>query len=288
MELENVPIRKDALKSFGIPVETISGIIGKIKLQIPVRQFRTSPWCIVIERVYGVFRPKDLSEWDDEKEKQDDYSYKQSILDSKEASWRLENGCSKESYYSLSYSSWLNYGTTLVTNILENLELKIIDVHLRYEDTLSTPLTPFSAGIRIHSISAQTCDESWVPGSKNKNINNVSFKLLELKDLCFYWDKLNENNMCSSFNSKDLLVNMNDRCKQESHIYIINPIIATAKFKRERCKKSIRSKNRPRVCCDVILPEVKVELNAVSNPCIHILQCNVILFECCCLFAGAI
>lgn len=265
VELENVPIRKDALRSFGIPVEAISGSIGKIKLQIPVRQFRTSPWSIVIERVYGVFGPKNLNEWDSEKEKQDEYDYKLNILNARETTWRLENDCNVESYYSLSYSSWLNYGATLVTNILENLELKIVDVHLRYEDSLSSPKSPFSAGIRIQSISVQTCDNSWLPGSKNNDFNNVSYKLLELKNLCLYWDQLYEINKCSTLSSKDLLANMGDLCKIESHRFVINPINATAKFKRERCRKAIRNKNRPRVCCDVELPEVVLEINKVSD-----------------------
>lgn len=251
------------MRSFGIPIEAVSGSIGKIKLQIPVRQFRTSPWCIVIERVYGVFRPKDLNEWDNEKEKQNEYDYKLNILDAKEAAWRVENDCNVESYYSLSYSSWLNYGATLATNILENLELKIIDVHLRYEDIVTTPDSPFTTGIRINSLSAQTCDDNWIPGSKN-NDKNISFKLLELKDLCLYWDTLSENNICCKLSSKDLLVKMNDLCETESQRFIINPINAVAKFKRERCKQAIRNKNRPRISCDVVLPQIIIVLNEVS------------------------
>ncbi|KAM7356415.1 vacuolar protein sorting 13D [Cochliomyia hominivorax] len=276
VELENVPIRKDALRSFGIPVEAVSGSIGKIKLQIPVRQFRTSPWCIVIERLYGVFRPKDLNEWDSEKEKQNEYEYKLNILDAKEASWRIENDCNVESYYSLSYSSWLNYGATLATNILENLELKIIDVHLRYEDSVTTPNSPFSAGIRIGSISVQTCDNNWIPGVKNNDKDNVSYKLLELKDLCVYWDQLLDSNTCSKLSSKDLLTNMNDFCNIENHRFIINPINATAKFKRERCKQAIKNKNRPRLSCDVVLPQVIIVLNEAQYmdivKCISFLQ----------------
>lgn len=262
--MENVPIRRDALRSFGIPVQALSGTIGKIKLQIPVRQFRSSPWCIVIERVYGVFGPKDLSEWDNEKEKQAEYEYKLSVLDAKEAGWRVENGCHVESYYSLSYSSWLNYGANLATNILENLELKINDVHLRYEDTITSPKSPFSAGIRIQSITAQSCDSKWIPGAKTDD-NHVSFKLLEIKDLCMYWDQLSDLNMCCKLSSKDLLLNMNGLCKMEQHKFLINPINATAKFKRERCKQAIRNKNRSRISCDVVLPQVEVVLNEVSH-----------------------
>lgn len=275
--MENVPIRKDALKSFGIPVQALSGSIGKIKLRIPVRQFRSSPWCITIERVYGVFGAKDLNEWDDEKECNEEYEYKVSVLDAKDANWRVENGCPIETYYSSSYSTWLNYGATLATNILENLELNINDVHLRYEDSLTIPGYPFTAGIRIKSLTAQSCDGSWIPGAKIINNQTISYKLLELRDLLVYWDRLHDNNMCTKLLSKDLLENMNDLCKPEDHSFFVSPINATAKFKRELCKHPIRTKDRPRISCDVFVQQVKIALSAVStviyqNCTMHILH----------------
>jgi vacuolar protein sorting-associated protein 13D len=62
VELENLPLKKDALSHFGVPIKAYSGSIGKIKLQIPVRQFRTAPWCINIEKVYIVCGPVNLEE----------------------------------------------------------------------------------------------------------------------------------------------------------------------------------------------------------------------------------
>uniref|UniRef100_A0A1I8Q4T0 UBA domain-containing protein n=3 Tax=Stomoxys calcitrans TaxID=35570 RepID=A0A1I8Q4T0_STOCA len=267
VELENVPIRRDALRSFGIPVEALAGSIGKIKLQIPVRQFRTSPWIIAIEKVYGVFGPKDLSSWDSEKEKDAEFAYKTSVLDAKEANWRVDNGRHSESYYSLSYSNWINYGASLATNIIENLELKIKDIHLRYEDTVNMHV----AGIRVSSISAQSCDAKWTPGAKNPDLHRVSYKLLELKDFYFYWDNLDTNNTCKELSSKDLLVKMNDICKIEDHKFLTNSINASVKFKRERCKQSLRSKHRPRISCEVSLDQVKLVLNDVQY--IEIMQC---------------
>ncbi|XP_073839094.1 vacuolar protein sorting 13D isoform X2 [Musca autumnalis] len=264
VELENVPIRRDALRSFGIPVEALSGSIGRIKLQIPVRQFRTSPWSIVIERVYGVFVPKDISEWDNEKEKDAEYAYKIRVLDAKEANWRVDHGCNTESYYSLSYSNWINYGTSLVTNILENLELKINDVHLRYEDSITIPHFHHAAGIRINSISAQSCDSNWLPGAKNPAIQKVLFKILELKDFQLYWDKLDITNACSGLSSKELLDKMNEACKFEQHNFLTNPINATLKFKRERCKQALRNKNRPRISCDVTVNQVNLSLSDIQ------------------------
>lgn len=62
VELENLPLRKDALRNLGLPLQAHKGIVGRIKLQIPVRQFRSAPWCITVEDVYIVIGPTNLDE----------------------------------------------------------------------------------------------------------------------------------------------------------------------------------------------------------------------------------
>lgn len=62
VELENLPLKKDALSHFGLPIRAYSGSIGKIKLQVPVRQFRSAPWCINIEKVYIICGPVNLED----------------------------------------------------------------------------------------------------------------------------------------------------------------------------------------------------------------------------------
>lgn len=47
-------------------------------------------------------------------------------LDLIEAEWRSENdpqGLPSSSLYSLTYSSWLTYGASLVTNIVQNIQV---------------------------------------------------------------------------------------------------------------------------------------------------------------------
>lgn len=60
--MENLPLRKDALRNLGLPLQALKGTVGRIKLQIPVRQFRTAPWCIIVEDVYVVIGPINLDE----------------------------------------------------------------------------------------------------------------------------------------------------------------------------------------------------------------------------------
>lgn len=67
-----------------------------------------------------------ILKWDEEREEQASHVYKLSLLNAIEASWRADYTNQEYSYYASSYSSWLNYGTSLVTNIVENLQVSSI------------------------------------------------------------------------------------------------------------------------------------------------------------------
>ncbi|EDW41305.1 GM25370 [Drosophila sechellia] len=265
VELENIPIRKDALRSFNLPVEVTAGSIRKIKLQIPVRQFRTSPWCISIEGLFCIICPKNLDNWDYEKEKLQDLEYKLAVLDTAEAGWRSEKGKQMESYYFSSYNNWLKYGTNMATNIIDNIELKISDVHFRFEDIVDTGKSKICTGIKIGSLTAQSCDCDWTNGSYKMNNNEMNYKLVELKELSVYWDLLHEDIKCQSYSNQEILEKMHSTCELRSHNFIIKPICATARWKRDKCQQVIRTKDKPRVSCELLVPEVVIDISKVQR-----------------------
>ena len=43
-------------------------------------------------------------------------------------------------------------------------QIKITDVHIRYEDEEACPGLPFAVGVTVESISAQTTNDQWVSG----------------------------------------------------------------------------------------------------------------------------
>jgi len=62
VELENLPLKRDALRHFGLPIQVRAGFIGKVKLQIPIAQIRSAPWVINIEQLCLVTGPVKLTE----------------------------------------------------------------------------------------------------------------------------------------------------------------------------------------------------------------------------------
>ena len=70
VELENVPLRKDALRFVEPAIEVKSGIVGHIKLTIPVSRLRSEPWTLLLEKVAIVLGPQKFSQYDEEADDQ--------------------------------------------------------------------------------------------------------------------------------------------------------------------------------------------------------------------------
>lgn len=50
----------------------------------------------------------------------------------------------------------------LVTNIIKNLEVKIANIHVRYEDKFTNPQKPFSVGVTLREISCLVCSHNHI------------------------------------------------------------------------------------------------------------------------------
>ncbi|CAK1552703.1 unnamed protein product [Leptosia nina] len=261
VELENLPLKKDALRHLGLPVEIKSGFIGKVQLQVPVTQIRSVPWLIAIEKLYVVVAPVNLDEWDSNVEALIAHERKVSILDALEAQWRAEHEANDAGYYAASYSSWLNFGTGLLANIVENLQLKINDVHIRYEDTLTYPGRSFACGFAAESLGAESCDANWQRGFTPLS-EPCSFKLLELNNLALYWDPMP---VPAAMMADCTLAELTDRmCSTWSaaHRFIVHPVGANARVRRERCEQPLRDRSRPRLACHLTLDAVLLRLSS--------------------------
>lgn len=49
----------------------------------------------------------------------------------------------------------------LVTKIVDNLQISINHIHVRYEDSMSDPGHPFSVGFTLSELSAASADATW-------------------------------------------------------------------------------------------------------------------------------
>jgi len=63
LELENVPLKKNIFRSWGLPIEVRSGVVGRIKIEFNLLKYlRNEPVVITIEDIYLVAGALNLSE----------------------------------------------------------------------------------------------------------------------------------------------------------------------------------------------------------------------------------
>ncbi|XP_063884386.1 intermembrane lipid transfer protein VPS13D-like isoform X2 [Scylla paramamosain] len=260
VELENVPLRKDALRHLDMPMEVLAGFVGRVKLQIPVSRLRSEPWVIKFEQLYLVAGPIKLEEFDEEAEAAAAQARKISQLDALEAAWRADQeACHEASHYAHSYSSWLSYGTSFMTNIIENIQLKIRDVHLRYEDDRCIPNQVFACGLTIDSLALQSSDEQWRPRYVFGSASKMAYKLLELTNMGLYWDT--SASLYSDKPLAELTTLMLSGIEKRDHEYLLSPVSATACVKRNLCEAPLRSRSNPRISCDLRLDKFPLNLD---------------------------
>jgi len=66
----------------------------------------------------------------------------------------------------------------LVQKIVDNIQIKVSNVYVRIEDTLSIPRMPFALGIVIGSIQAETMNDKWQPQfTAGAEVTNKEFSI---------------------------------------------------------------------------------------------------------------
>ena len=64
------------------------------------------------------------------------------------------------------------FANQLLTKILNNLQFSITNIHIRYEDNVSTNHR-FAAGITLSELSAITTDENWIANTISESVNTI-------------------------------------------------------------------------------------------------------------------
>uniref|UniRef100_A0A8C4H619 Vacuolar protein sorting 13 homolog D n=1 Tax=Dicentrarchus labrax TaxID=13489 RepID=A0A8C4H619_DICLA len=248
VELENLPLRKDALREFSLPFEVKAGFIGKITLQIPFYRPHSDPWVISMSQLNLIIGPAQLQEYDAEKEREEERERKRRLLKALEDKFKSECEQRGESY-------WYSVTASVVTRIVENIELKIQDVHLRFEDDFSNPEKPFSFGVCINNVSAQNPFKE----SVQKLLRQ---KHLEIQDFSVYWDT--ECEILGKLPANQIQEAMTQCMQSREHQYIFEPVCASVLLRRNASKEPLRSRNTPRIEGQVQLEPMSLRLSQVQ------------------------
>ena len=183
VKLKNLELRREALDQLHLPLNVVEGHLGQLTLSIPWSNLRGKPLKVNIEDVFLLAAPKEDAEYDAEEEEQRAHRVKMEKLDSAELlKERNTEGMSAEEQQKNQ-----SFTASLVTAVVDNVQVTVKNIHIRYEDSISDPGHPFSLGITLADFSAISTDENWKP-TFIQGSSTSTHKLATLSSLAVYWD----------------------------------------------------------------------------------------------------
>ncbi|KAJ5899161.1 hypothetical protein N7495_003905 [Penicillium taxi] len=183
VKLRNLELRREALDQLHLPLNVVEGHLGQLTLSIPWSNLRGKPVKVDIEDVFLLAAPKEDADYDAEEEDKRAHTLKMEKIDGAELlRERNAEGMSQEEQRRNQ-----SFTQSMVTAVVDNLQISIKNVHIRYEDSISSPGHPFAVGLTLKELSAVSTDAEWNP-TFIQSTSETTHKLAVLGALSVYWN----------------------------------------------------------------------------------------------------
>jgi vacuolar protein sorting-associated protein 13A/C len=263
VELLDLKIKKSALDLFDIPVTIIDGHVGRIGVEIPWLSLATEPVRITISDIFLVLQPKKCVPWDHALEEQKAFEIKMKKLKHHEALNALtksnESDKKEETTLEQDLVGKPTFVTRLVEKVMNNLQFKIENVHIRFEDN-SDHERPIVAGFTLDSFDIASCDDNWNVTFVSEYHEMIN-KMLTVNTFSVYMNPDEEVLFSGVKDHEEFCKRMGDLIsrKREENEYIIPQINSAIKIKMQRAGHIDLLK--PKILADLFLDKVKFTLN---------------------------
>ncbi|CUM64753.1 uncharacterized protein PRCAT00002364001 [Priceomyces carsonii] len=257
VKLRNLKLKKESLDKFKLPVDVKCGYIGELTLQIPWSNLKSKPAKVIIEDVYVLASPIILQNYDLNEENAREQQLKRERLKDLET---IEQAAAQNESLADDMNKNESFTESLITKIIDNLQVTIKDIHVRYEDDSVYTETPYAIGLTLNELSAVSTDESWLPSFIS--ITQVFLrKLLTLKNLSCYM-----NTESSSIYTEDqakLLAIFKEFIVTENNLqdlqFLLKPVSGTGKL---TIHKTGSTETVPHIKAELFFKEFGVELDS--------------------------
>ncbi|CAD8141116.1 unnamed protein product [Paramecium pentaurelia] len=182
--IQDVALKPDIIKMLELPIKLCFSHVGKLKLNVPWKSLTSSPVEVVLSDLYLIISLDHPDHWQFM-----DYSgfikkmeilekFKEQIISSISEKSKQQND--KDNGYFMK----------LVFKIIDNIQLSITNIHIRFEDTIRNE---FAWGISLKSIETYTCNQEWkkqfFDRTKEENKKVPLQKILRLMNIGAYWNQ---------------------------------------------------------------------------------------------------
>jgi vacuolar protein sorting-associated protein 13A/C len=260
VKLRDLELRREALDQLRLPLNVVEGHLGSLTLSIPWSNLRGKPLKVNIEDVFLLAAPKEDADYDAEEEDRRAHAVKMEKLDSAELlKERNTEGLSAEEQQKTQ-----SFTASMVTAIVDNVQVTIKNIHIRYEDSISDPGHPFALGLTLADFSAISTDGNWKPTFIQGN-SESTHKLATLSSLAVYWDtdakligtgKGTQSKDDQKIDHSDFIERLRgmivrgDNPDLGDHQFILKPISGRAGLEMDKTGKSDRPKMKARLLFD--------------------------------------
>ncbi|XP_058157611.1 intermembrane lipid transfer protein VPS13A isoform X2 [Dasypus novemcinctus] len=253
--LKSLEIKENALSQLDVPFKVKAGHIGNLNLVIPWKNLYTQPVEAVLEDIYLLIVPSSIIKYDSLKEERQLLEAKQQELK------RIEEAKQKVADQEQPQEEKQHtFAEKLVTQVIKNLQVKISNIHIRYEDDITNRDNPLSFGISLQNLSMQTTDQDWVPCLLDET-EKLFRKLIRLDNLFAYWNVKSQMFYHDFDESLNNLKNgiVKENVVPEGYDSVFRPISANAKLQMNH--RSDFDFSAPKINLDVELYEIAIEFN---------------------------
>uniref|UniRef100_G1KEL4 Vacuolar protein sorting 13 homolog A n=1 Tax=Anolis carolinensis TaxID=28377 RepID=G1KEL4_ANOCA len=231
-------------------------ILGQLNLKIPWTNLYTQPVEAVLDEIFLLIVPTASIKYDAEKEEKQLFEAKQRELQ------RIEDAKQKIADQDNPQEEKQDtFIEKLITQVIRNLQLKISNVHIRYEDDITNKDLPLSFGVSLQNVSLQTSDENWNPCIQDAT-TKLFHKLVRLDNFFAYWNVKSEmfhhNSYKESLNHLKFGIASNGVIP-DGYSFICRPISAKAKLRMN--PRSDVDFSAPKLDLDVNLQDIAMELD---------------------------
>eukprot|EP01065_Artemidia_motanka_P052334 TRINITY_DN942_c0_g1_i1.p1 TRINITY_DN942_c0_g1~~TRINITY_DN942_c0_g1_i1.p1 ORF type:complete len:4440 (+),score=1706.16 TRINITY_DN942_c0_g1_i1:65-13384(+) len=181
LNLHDLELRPSALEPLSLPIVVHRGYVGSLQITIPWTRLQSEPVSVVMERVFLLVRPKKGAAWDPDAELDQEQARKQHQLALFEAQRRereARTGGGPETPEAGRAKSFIKRVGDLIVN---NLQISVRRVHIRYEDADTDPRHPVALGATIGAASCVSTDHDWSRRFVTES-TGYAHKLLSLVD----------------------------------------------------------------------------------------------------------
>lgn len=163
--LNDMKVKPSFIDNMPLPIQLVYGIVGRIYIDVPVMNIMNKPVVFEMSDVLIIIKPKEMKQWNIKVEEQ-----------------ALKDACVSQLDQWETYLEEQNEDpgkmAQLVTNVINNIQIKISNICIRLEDTVTNPQVPQVISMILQEASIQTMNDKWKQEfTSDTDVTNRSLKI---------------------------------------------------------------------------------------------------------------